>query len=170
MSVIKDWCYDQLDQGQNVPINFGCKQLNDQTIHCPLISNMITRWRYILIIFSGQSQLNNIKYQDLVRVPYVPPSILLSITWNFINYAFYSVFELKRPKVKIKLFPIQTHWGGVHMEFFPKILTIYNKFTDVKLWWFNVYLVCSKASCSSYITTMQTKSYEWRKILVNIPA
>ena len=45
-----------------------------------------------------------------VRVLYVPPPYLINIL--FINYAFYSVFELKRPTIKIRLFPVQTHVGG----------------------------------------------------------
>ena len=38
------------------------------------------------------------KKKKKVRVLYVPRSIFLPITLNFINHAFYSVFELKRPK------------------------------------------------------------------------
>ena len=49
-----------------------------------------------------------------VRVPHEPPSILWPITNNFIYYAFYYVFKLKIPKIKIKLFPVQTHWGGAY--------------------------------------------------------
>ena len=71
------------------------------------------------IVFLTRKRVPANHFPTLVRVPYVPPSILLPITLNFINYAFYSVFELnysayelKRPKIKIELFPVQTHWGG----------------------------------------------------------
>ena len=48
-----------------------------------------------------------------------PPLMFVHVTNNFINYAFYSVFYLKRPKLKKILFHVNVY-EGVHMEVFPK--------------------------------------------------